>query len=814
MGPDSLVGDRDEISVLLVERDGRASARLAAALRLSAGPRFIVRSVTSDQEAVAFLEEQAVDAIVLGAVRGHAAAATRVRALRERARDPIIVVCADGHTTEDLGEVIAAGAQDCLPHAGPDAVRYSITCCLMRHVAAEAADRLAAILDSSEDAIIGKSLDGTITNWNRSAERMYGYRGEDAIGRRIVMLACSDEQQAEFDAILERVGRGERVTQLQTTRRRADGETIDVSLSVAPIHDRRGMIIGASTVARDISERARSDARIRQAEDRFRKAFDNSPLGMAIVSANGRIEQANAALASICGVAETELADRDLSMLVSTSQRRGLARALQEILGGHDRTLDIELRVSRPTGSVVYVSMAAIRLPSMEGEPTGVLCQFQDITERKSHVARLQFMADHDPLTGLLNRRRFEEELGRHLAQIARYGAEGAVLLLDVDDFKQINDSWGHDVGDGVLVAVASALRGHLRRSDLLARLGGDEFAVLLPKADQAQAATTARLLAEVVGRASSPRDGPVRGVTISVGVAMLEDPGDGLDSTVVSDADQAMYEAKQAGGDGYALFRESKPERQDRARHLSWAGRVQAALRDDAFALLGQPIINLRTGAVRGYELLLRMVDSDGSLIEPAQFLRAAERHAVIEELDRWVAARAIELLRQHPETTMFANISGKSMASRSLLEDLKRGLGEASADPRRLILEVNETAVIANFHHAEPFIMRLRDLGCRFAVDDFGAGFGSFYYLKHLAFDYLKIDGEFVAHLTSDAVDRLIVEAVVGVARALGTETIAEFVAADTTRRELLDLGVDHAQGYHIGVPQPIADALSATL
>jgi diguanylate cyclase (GGDEF)-like protein/PAS domain S-box-containing protein len=806
MGKDSLVGDRDTISVLLVEADASASARLASGLRRTDGPRFAVRAATADVEAVAILGRHDIDAIVLTGEP----AASRVQALRACARDPVIVVCASGHDVTEPGELLAAGAQDCVPHGAPDAIGYSIQCCLLRQASDEAAHRLVAIVDSLEDAIIGTSLDGTITSWNRTAERMYGYGAEEVIGRSITILAGDEAQHAEFGAILARVARGEAVTQTATTRRLRTGEVLRVSISVSPIHDRSGRIVGASTVARDRREPSRSETRSRDAEARFRKAFDNAPIGMAILSDDGRIEQANAALGAICGVSDAELEGGDLRRLVSTSQGERLNRALREILSGRDSTVEIELRVIRSAGSAVYVCMTGTRLPSADGEPPHILCQVQDITQRRSHQARLQFMADHDPLTGLLNRRRFEEELARHLSQIARYGPEGAVLVLDVDRFKQINDSWGHDVGDRVLVSVAGALRDHLRRSDVLARLGGDEFAVLLPKADPAQAATTARLLAEAVSRAGGPSGGPAQR-TVSVGVAMLDEAGDCADSAAMVDADQAMYEAKAAGGDGYAVFGESQRQRQGRARQLSWATRVETALRDDSFVLFGQPILNLRTAAVRGYELFVRMLDTDGSLIEPAQFLHAAERHALIERLDGWVAARAVQLLQQHPDTTMFVNISGKSMASEGLLDDLEEGLREASVDPQRLVVEVNETAAIANFLQAEPFIARLRDVGCRFALDDFGAGFGSFYYLKHLAFDYLKIDGEFVAHLASDGIDRLIVEAVVGVARALGTETIGEFVGTDTTRRKLSDLGVDHAQGYHIGMPQPIADVLA---
>ena len=273
------------------------------------------------------------------------------------------------------------------------------------------------------------------------------------------------------------------------------------------------------------------------------------------------------------------------------------------------------------------------------------------------------------------------------------------------------------------------------------------------------------------------------------------------------------MYDAKEAGGDGLAFYATSEHRISRTKARLTWVSRIEQAFEDDRFALLAQPILDLHTGEVRQHELLVRMLDQHDDLIPPASFLYIAERFGLIAKLDEWVATRAIELIEQRPELQLEVNISGRSLGDRKLLQGIDSRLRTSSIDPAQLIFEVTETAAVANITHAQAFAQQLRDRGCRFALDDFGAGFGSFYYLKHLPFDYVKIDGEFVQHVTTGQIDQLVIEAVVRIAQGLGKETIAEFVTDEKTERLVKRLGVDYAQGYHIGKPIPIAELLDTT-
>jgi diguanylate cyclase (GGDEF)-like protein/PAS domain S-box-containing protein len=540
---------------------------------------------------------------------------------------------------------------------------------------------LAAIVESSDDAIIGKTLDGTIISWNRGAEELYGYRADEVIGRNVSILLPPDRPE-ELSGLLELIGDGQELEPFETVRVHRGGRLIDVSVSVSPVVDAAGKVEGAATIARDI-------------------------------------------------------------------------------------------------------------------------------TERKRVESRLQFLADHDVLTGLFNRRRFIEELTHRVELANRYGRSGAVVMLDVDNFKEINDTLGHRAGDDTVRAVASVLRRRLRSTDVLARLGGDEFAVVLPEADGDQAVAVAADLLEALRLTPLFVAGRRARVTTSAGVAMFEPGGDADAEQMLAFADLAMYEAKEAGRDRLAVYSRAAGREALFESRFSTAQRVRAALENEGLALHIQPIMKLVTEEVSQCEMLLRMESGNGELITAGAFLGAAERSGMITELDRWVVRNAIELAARERAAGRWKsfeiNLSGRSIGDDELPRIIAEGVYEHDLDPAALIFEVTETAAIANMEEARGFAGSLKRLGCRFALDDFGAGFGSFYYLKYLPLDFLKIDGDFIRDLASSPVDQVLVRGVVEVARGLGMETIAECVEDAETLALLSEYEVDYAQGFHVGRPRP---------
>ncbi len=430
--------------------------------------------------------------------------------------------------------------------------------------------------------------------------------------------------------------------------------------------------------------------------------------------------------------------------------------------------------------------------------------------ERIRYEERLRQLTDYDQLTGVLNRRRFDERLKHELARAGRTHDRGAVVSIDIDSFKAINDSAGHAAGDAVLVEVAHALEGQFDSRDAVARLGGDEFAVVLLSVDFDQARAAAEDLLAAIHGCRPVFGGKAFRVTASIGVAAFESD-DATAGELLTGAELAMYAAKAAGRDRVVVYTPSDRRRARETAKMAWPERIREALDRDRFLLHMQPILDLATGERSHGELLLRMRDEHGRLISPEAFLPAAESSGLIHQIDRWVVHQAVQLLagsEDKPMPKLSVNLSGESVVGDpQLLQLIERELSHASVSPDRMIFEVTETAAIANMPEATVFARRVNALGASLALDDFGTGFGSFYYLKHLPVGYVKLDGEFIQNLPRNHIDAHMVTAIVGVAQGLQIKTVAESVADEETIGLLRELGVDYAQGFHVGRPAPIS-------
>ncbi|MGB8651595.1 MAG: EAL domain-containing protein [Mycobacteriales bacterium] len=539
-----------------------------------------------------------------------------------------------------------------------------------------------------------------------------------------------------------------------------------------------------------------------EAGAQFTAAFERAPVGMLLVDAQGSVIEVNQAFRALSGYSGPDLLGSTWELLKDPFEDDDRAVDFGRLVHGGDAGSGRERRLRLADGSTRWVSVSIAALERADG-PFAVV-HVQDVDDRKTYEGRLQVLADHDPLTGVFNRRRFHEELEHQLALDARSGGSSAVVLLDLDNFKYINDTLGHQVGDHLIQTVAHALRSRLRETDVLGRLGGDEFCALLPGVDEAAAQVATAALISAVGGAEIQHDEQRVRSTGSAGIYVSR--GDLADAhTVLASADMAMYAAKDAGRDTFVVYDPSAGYvERARARFL-WIDQIRHALDHDEFTLHAQPILDLATDTVTGYELLLRM-RVDGRLVHPDSFLPVAERHGLANAIDRKVVAQGIRLAAGHPDAAALRweiNLSADSLSDPRIPELIELALGSTGLPPASLVFEITESAAITNLEEVQQFATRLTDLGCRFALDDFGAGYGSFYYLKHLPFEYLKIDGEFVRHLTTSETDRVIVEAIVGTAQRLGKQTIAEYVTDQATLDLVRRLHVDHAQGYFIGEP-----------
>ena len=429
------------------------------------------------------------------------------------------------------------------------------------------------------------------------------------------------------------------------------------------------------------------------------------------------------------------------------------------------------------------------------------------VLARTEAEQNLVWLAEHDPLTNLFNRRRFQEVFDRTLAISVRYERNGVLLFLDLDQFKYVNDLSGHQAGDALLKLVADTLKDTVRYSDILARLGGDEFALVLPEGGVEEGILTANKLQHDLSQVEFSANGRVHKISCSIGITLFPAHGKNL-TDLLANADMAMYQAKEAGGGRWHLYSPDELAKEVLASRAKWRERISQAVLDDALELHYQPIFDIREQRVTRFETLVRMRDNAGRLVFPDHFIPIAEQSGQIHEIDRWVIRKTIEQVQENPGVSLAVNLSGRVLDDPSLLEWFHRQLQQSQIDPSFLVLEITETAAVANVQDAITFMHEIKALGCRFALDDFGSGFSSFGYLKQLPVDIVKIDGAFIQNLATSTEDQLFVKALTDVAKGLGKITVAEFVENAETLQLLEGFGVDFAQGYHIGRPSPQMD------
>lgn len=564
------------------------------------------------------------------------------------------------------------------------------------------------------------------------------------------------------------------------------------------------------TIKRSLAEKRRIIQLLLESENRYRDLVETSHDLIWVTDAQGRFTYLNNASHEIFGLAPKDLIGRCFFDFESgpsfISNRRFLAtlKRAGEIKNyithlvstlGDDRWIGINARITTDENN----------------EMLGIRGTARDITEQHLATLRIEHLALHDVLTDLPNR----HSLQRCIETSIEHGSIGALLFLDIDHFKYINDNFGHRSGDLLIIGIGSALRDIMRNcKGELYRLGGDEFAIHLPEGLRKEAVDVAKTALDAIRhyRFQASEEKVIANLTASVGIALYPFHGNDL-PTLLSNVDIAMYQAKDLGRNRYTLFNQSSDSLRGTHQRIHWAKKLRDALDEDRLVLFSQPVVQLKDLKPVHHEILVRIIDSNGNFILPANFIELAESLGMIQEIDMRVVEKLLKFMADNGQDgkklRYFINLSRLSISDPHWIQRLIKVLRASHVDPSQLVFEITETAAMAEIDVTLTFIRKLKALGCRFALDDFGAGFSSFYYLKRLDVDYLKIDGSFIRDLATDESSRIFVKAVNDVARGLNQQVIAEGVETSEVVRLLLDMGAQFGQGYLFQRPQLIHDA-----
>jgi diguanylate cyclase (GGDEF)-like protein/PAS domain S-box-containing protein/excisionase family DNA binding protein len=566
-----------------------------------------------------------------------------------------------------------------------------------------------------------------------------------------------------------------------------------------------------ATVKRALAEKRRIIQLLLESENRYRDLVETSHDLIWATDAEGRFTYLNTAAHDIFGMPPKDLIGRcffDFEAGTAHVSNRRFLSTLRK--SGHVKNYVTQVLTS--CGENRWIGINARLTQNEHGEVLGIRGTARDITEQHLATERIEHLALHDPLTDLPNRHSLQSRIETALVE----GTVGALLFLDIDHFKYVNDNFGHRTGDQLIIGVGSVLREVVRDfGGELYRLGGDEFAIHLPEALRKQGRHAAERALDAIRhyRFQGSDQKVVSNLSASIGIALYPFHGSDVPS-LFSNVDIAMYQAKELGRNREVVFDQASDNLRSTHRRIHWAKRLRDALDEDRISLFAQPGVRLRDQKSMHHEVLVRLKDDQGAFILPSTFIELAESLSLVQEIDLQVVEKLLAFMRVNNQLgkklRYFVNLSRVSISDPHWIKRLMSLLKGSGVDPTQLVFEITETAAMSEIDVTLKFISQLKDIGCRFALDDFGAGFSSFYYLKRFEVDYLKIDGTFIRDLATDEGSRLFVRALNDVARGLSKQVVAEWVESPETLKLLQDMGAQYGQGFMFRKPMPIEDTV----
>lgn len=676
--------------------------------------------------------------------------------------------------------------------------------------------RYRGLFENVVDGVYIASREGEIITVNPALVEMLGYESVDDLkraGRTTVLYVNPIDRERVF-ARLEANGV---VKNFEYRLRRKDGKEIVVLENSRAIYDDNGKVAAHEGTITDITERKKAETRVFEEKERAQVTLQSIGDGVITTDAQGFVDYINPVAQDLTGwdmrSAHGEPID-SLMMLINEHTRAAVENPVSRCLKeGRVITLAENSVLINKEGVEVPIQDSAAPIRDRIGNVIGAVMVFHDVSKESRLFRKLSYQASHDTLTGLINRREFENCLVAALD-----GAHGrpdethALLYLDLDQFKVVNDTFGHTAGDELLRQITTLVQANIRSTDIVARLGGDEFGILLERCTEERAMEVAEAIRGAIEEHRFTWKDAFTSARCSIGVVIVSSESADV-ASVMSSADVACYSAKDMGRNQIHLYQDTDASM--RHEEMKWVSRITSAVEENRFELFYQPIVGIgkSTSNSRGhYELLLRMRDEKGDLVGPDQFIPAAERYNLMSTLDRWVIQQALSRLAdRNPEAdearfTLAINLSGTSLSEDRFLEFVINELKKQKLPNGAICFEITETAAISNLSRVIHFMQALKKLGCKFSLDDFGSGLSSFTYLKNLPVDYLKIDGQFIRNVAEDSVDESMVKAINQVGQAMGIMTIAERVESRKVLDKLSELGIEYAQGYYIARPTSV--------
>jgi len=676
--------------------------------------------------------------------------------------------------------------------------------------------RLQSLIDHIVDGVITIDEHGTIMLFSRASERIFGYKAEEVLNKNVSLLmppAYSAQHQDHINHYLV-TGKAKGIgTQREVEGKRKNGETFVMELSVDEMWlDGKRVFTG---LMRDITQRREAENALYQEKERALVTLHSIGDAVITTDTHGVVEYMNPVAEALTGWSNGQAQGESLNRvfkLIDETTREPLAAPVHAAMMQNKvvHLVNGTLLINHNSKEFA-IEHSASPIRNHSGEVIGSVLVFHDVTEKRSLMRQMAWQARHDPLTGLVNRKEMEVRIEHALTSAKSFNRVHALLYLDLDQFKIVNDTCGHRAGDELLRQLANQVAANLRHRDTLSRLGGDEFGVLLENCDVNQANHIAEKVKQTVQEFRFVWEDKMFKIGVSIGVVEITEKSANL-AEIMSDADAACYTAKESGRNRIQVHTPNDLELKIRRNEMHWVSNINKSMDENRFRLYFQLIVPLNRQEAPHWEVLLRMLDNNGDLVLPHIFLSAAERYGLMHNIDRWVLRTTLATLHNLVTSgesvvvpKLAINISGSTLGSESFLTYAQEQFESYKVPPDKLCFEITETTAIANFTKAQKFIREMKKLGCQFALDDFGSGMSSFGYLKSLAVDFLKIDGSFVKDINHDDVDYAMVEAINRIGHLMNISTIAEFVENDQIMVRLNQIGVDYAQGF--GVHRPVS-------